>query len=371
MSRRVVIAGGGTGGHLFPGVAVAEELGRLGEDIEVSFVGTEKGIESRVIPRLGYQLDLMDVQGLKGGGIGKLKGALKLPAAGLEAMALVRKLKPSLVVSVGGYAAGPFTMCAAVMGVPTVLLEQNSVPGVTNRALGKVVKRAFLTYEESKGFFPGSNVEVVGNPLRRDLLDRANSFTYKAPKPGEKLKIMVLGGSGGSLALNQQIPGALCDLGELAANLQVTHQVGKQNGDLAREVYFGGEEGSPNFAGDVEVVEFIEDMASAYEDTHLMICRAGATTIAEVLAFGLPAIYIPFPGAADDHQTSNALALTEQGAGVMVPQSDLESNRLQRLLEGLIQNPESLANMAIRARALGRPEAGEQIARECLALMKK
>lgn len=368
MARRVVIAGGGTGGHLFPGVAVAEELSRLSEDIEVSFVGTERGIESRVIPRLGYQLDLMDVQGLKGGGIGKLKGALKLPVAGLEAMALVRRLKPSLVVSVGGYAAGPFTMCAAVMGVPTVLLEQNSVPGVTNRALGKVVKRAFLTYEESKNFFRGNSVEVVGNPLRRDLLDRASSFAYKPPAPGEPLKIMVLGGSGGSLALNQQIPGALCDLGDAAKQLKVTHQVGKQSGEIAREVYEKRE-----FAGEVEVVEFIEDMASAYEDTHLMICRAGATTIAEVLAFGLPAIYIPFPGAADDHQTSNALALTEQGAGVMVPQSDLtpDNDRLGRLLQGLMQNPESLGNMATRARALGRPEAGEQIARECLALMKQ
>ena len=330
----------------------------------MTFVGTERGIEARVIPQLGYPLELLDVQGLKGGGMGSFRGAIKLPKAGFEAMTLVRKLRPSLVISVGGYAAGPFTMCAACMGIPTVLMEQNSVPGMTNRALGKVVKRAFLTYKRSAGFFPTGRSALLGNPLRRALLERAQDFTYAPPAPGEPLKILVLGGSGGSLALNQQLPRILCALEpEQMARLHITHQVGKQQGELARQTYEG-------FGGEVEVVDFIQDMASAYQSAHLMICRAGATTIAEVLAFGLPAIYIPFPGASDDHQTSNALSLTERGAGIMVEQSSLESGRLERLLSGLLENPESLANMSAQARAQGRPLAGEEIARECLALMK-
>lgn len=368
MTRRkhVVIAGGGTGGHLFPGVAVAEELQRLDPEVEVTFVGTARGIEARVIPELGYPLELMEVQGLKGkGALGLVKGAAKLPLAGLRAMNLVRKLSPSLVVSVGGYAAGPFTMAAATLGVPTALLEQNSVPGVTNRALGKVVKRAFLTYEVSMQHFAPERCVLAGNPLRRELVERARAFSYEAPADGEPISVLVLGGSGGSLALNQKVPEVLCALGERAAELHVTHQVGKQRGELAQQAYEAG------FQGEFEVVNFIEDMASAYEGAHLLICRAGATTIAEVLAFGLPAIYIPFPGAADDHQTTNAVELVERGAGIMIPEHEVDTGRLERLLLGLLNNPVALANMAAPAREMGRPEAGESIAKACLELMAR
>ncbi len=367
-SRHIVIAGGGTGGHLFPGIAVAEEFRRIDPDVRITFVGTERGIEARKVPQLGYDLEVMHVEGLKGrGALGMLKGAVKLPMAGIEAMRLVRKLKPSMVVAVGGYAAGPITMCAATMGVPTAVMEQNSVPGVTNRALGKVAKRVFLTYASSREFFPEYKCDIVGNPLRQELLEHAASFRYTAPDPEGPIRLFVLGGSGGSLALNQLVPGVLCALDPaVAQRLVVRHQVGKQSGDIARQAYDEG-----GFAGDVEVVEFIEDMASAYAETHLMVCRAGATTIAEVLAFGLPAIYIPFPGASDDHQTQNAVELTEQGAAVTVAQHELESGRLGRLLQGLLGNPEALANMSQAARGLARPEAGATIARSCLEIIEQ
>ncbi len=364
--KRVVIAGGGTGGHLFPGVALAEELHKLDPEIEVTFVGTKKGIEARLIPTLGYPLECMEVTALKGGGVGGLfKGAMKLPGSGLAARRMVRRLDPSLVVAVGGYASGPFTMSAALMGVPTVLLEQNSVPGMTNKWLGKVVKEAFLTYDCSAWAFPAGKVNVVGNPLRLELLERARAFQYSAPTPGEQLKILVLGGSGGSLALNRDVPGALCALSdEQQARIKVIHQVGKQSGEIAEEAYKA-------FKGDAEVVGFIDDMSSAYEGTHVMVCRAGATTIAEVLGFGLPAIYIPFSGAADDHQTINALQVVEGGGGMMVKEGDVPTGKLTRIIEGLLGNPESLENMSRGARELGRLGAGEEIARRCEALMKR
>lgn len=361
-SKHVVIAGGGTGGHLFPGIALAQELRRLDPDVRVTFVGTAKGIEARVLPGLGEELELMEVQGLKGSGLGgMIVGAAKLPMAGIKAMAMVRRLKPSIVVAVGGYASGPFTMCAAMMGIPTVLLEQNSVPGVTNKTLAKVVKRAFLTYESSRAYFPASKVEVVGNPLRRELVEEGLAFEYAPPSSAEDVNVLVLGGSGGSLALNKLVPQALGQLDEsVKARLKVTHQVGKQSGEIARDAY------AETFGERAQVVNFIEDMASAYAGAHLLVCRAGATTIAEVLAFGLPAIYVPFPGAADDHQTRNALDIAEAGGGVLVEEPTLSEGRLERLVTGLVENPESLGNMANAARALGRPDAGEVIARYCL-----
>ncbi len=363
--RHVVIAGGGTGGHLFPGVALVEELRALDPEIEVTFVGTDKGIEARVIPELGYRLECMEVTGLKGkGALGLIGGVAKLPVSGLKAMGLVRKLDPSLVVAVGGYAAGPFTMSASMMGVPTALLEQNSVPGMTNTWLGKTVKRAFLTYEASRHAFPSRKVEVLGNPLRHELVERARAFTYAQPGPDEPCRVLVLGGSGGSLALNREVPVALCELPvEIQQRLHVVHQVGKQRGELARETY-------EDFAGEVEVINFIDDMASMYEQTHLMICRAGATTIAEVLGFGLPAIYVPFPGAADDHQTTNAMEVVEGGGGMMVEEGEVSSGRLGRLVTGLVQNPESLGNLAAGARKMGRLDAGHEIATRCLELME-
>lgn len=364
--KHVVIAGGGTGGHLFPGVALAEELRRLDEEVEVTFVGTEKGIEARLIPKLGYRLECMEVTALKGGGVaGLLKGAMKLPGSGLAARKMVKRLDPSLVVAVGGYASGPMTMTASMMGVPTVLMEQNSVPGMTNRWLGKVVDEAFLTYACSADEFPAGKVNVVGNPLRRSLVERARAFSYRTPQgSGEKVSILVLGGSGGSLALNRDVPGALCALPEaLQRNLSVTHQVGKQSGELAREAYQA-------FLGEAEVVDFIDDMPAVYERTHLMICRAGATTIAEVLGYGIPAIYIPFSGAADDHQTINAMEVVEGGGGMMVREPEVSEGRLTRLVEGVMNNPESLQGLAKGARAMGRLDAGEQIAARCLARMR-
>ena len=365
-TRRVVIAGGGTGGHLFPGVAVAEEIVRLDPSVTITFVGTTQGIEARVVPKLGYELRTIGVEGIFGrSGWNRLRGVLRLPGAGVEAIGLVRELDPSLVISVGGYAAGPITMCAAAMRRPTALLEQNSVPGRTNRLLGRVVDRAFLTYASSRAAFSSTECEITGNPLRRQIVEAALDFQYEPPKVGEPMRVLVLGGSGGSLAMNEGVPREFAQLSPQAAErVEVLHQVGRQRADVAHDIY-----AQKPLEGRAHVVEFIEDMAEAYEQAHVIVCRAGATTIAEVLAFGIPAIYVPFPGAADDHQTHNAREIDEAGAGKLLPDSALGSGDLSRLIEQWSADPEMLAEMATRARELGRPQAGEVIAKRCLELM--
>jgi UDP-N-acetylglucosamine--N-acetylmuramyl-(pentapeptide) pyrophosphoryl-undecaprenol N-acetylglucosamine transferase len=361
--RRVVIAGGGTGGHLFPGVAVAEAIQQLDDEVDVAFVGTERGIEARVIPELGYDLSLIDVPQLKGGGaLGWMKGLSKLPFSGLESMGVFKELNPGLVISVGGYAAGPFTMLASVRGVPTALMEQNSVPGMTNKLLGKVVDRAFLTFEASREHFPDVDCEVLGNPVRRDLLELAEDFEYGAPEEGGQFQILIIGGSGGAASFNRALPADLCALGESADNVVVRHQCGRGRRGEVDGRYDG-------FAGEVEVVEFIDDMAAAYKQCDLLICRAGASTIAEVLVLGIPALYVPFAHAADDHQTKNAEELVRSGAGITIADAEVGHGRATRLIAGLLHNPVSLQNLAAQAKTLGRPDAADQVARHCLDLM--
>jgi UDP-N-acetylglucosamine--N-acetylmuramyl-(pentapeptide) pyrophosphoryl-undecaprenol N-acetylglucosamine transferase len=361
--RRVVIAGGGTGGHLFPGVAVAEAIERLAPEIDIAFVGTERGIEARVIPELGYDLELVDVPMLKGGGaLGWAKGLSELPLSGIQSLSVFKRLNPQLVVSVGGYAAGPFTMLSALRGVPTALMEQNSVPGMTNRLLGKAVDRAFLTFEASRAHFGGLPCEVVGNPVRESLLELADDFVYEPPIDRDEFRILIIGGSGGAASFNSRLPADLCALEDLADHVVVRHQCGKGR----RSEVDGGYD---TFGGDADVVEFIDDMAAAYEWCDLVICRAGASTIAEVLVLGIPALYIPFPHAADDHQTKNAREIAEAGGGITISDADIGQFRATRLISGLIHNPVSLANLSKQARLLGRPDAAKQVARRCIEMM--
>lgn len=352
----LVIAGGGTGGHLFPGLAVAEAFLEERPDGKVTFVGTERGIEARVIPGLGYPLELVDVVALKGGGpLGFAKGLMRLPGSGLKTRKLIKRIKPDLVVSVGGYAAGPMTFMASKMGVKTALMEQNSFPGMTNRLLSRVVDHAFLTFEKSAENLAGCEYTVPGNPVRSGLLKLSENFRYRAPEAGGPFRVLIIGGSGGAGSFNSEIPRWLGSMGELTQRLKVRHQAGRGRAEEALPGYEG-------FSGDVEVTEFIEDMAEAYDWCDLLICRAGASTIAEVLNLGIPAIYVPFPGAADDHQRANALSVVEAGAGVMIDDRELTSDRARNLLKGFMLNPEALEKLAVRARELGRPEAAKVIA---------
>ena len=358
-SPRLVIAGGGTGGHLYPGIAVVEAIEEMRPEIEVAFVGTEKGIEARVIPELGYDLHLMDVPPLKGQGLaGWVKGGLSLSKSGLQAMSLVRELDPAMTISVGGYAAGPFTLAAAISGRPTALMEQNLEPGMTNSVLGRFVDLGFVAYQEACDSFEGLDCRAVGNPLRRSIRQKAASFRYE-PSDDETIRLLVTGGSGGAKSLNEQLPGALCRLGEKAEHLSVRHQYGRNRRSEVEGRY-------DDFTGEVELVEFIDEMADAYAWCDLIVCRGGGTTIAEILAFGLPAVFVPSPHVTDDQQTKNAREITELGAGIMLPDEAIGSDRATRLISGLIDNPVSLQNIARKARELGQESAAEAIAEACL-----
>lgn len=356
--KHVVVAGGGTGGHLFPGVAVVEALGELlGDDIRFSFVGTDRGIEARKVPALGYDLHTVDVAPLKAGGVsGLMKGLAKLPGAGAKTLGLVRRLAPDLVIAVGGYAAGPFTLSAAVSGVPTVLMEQNAVPGMTNKLLGKVVKKAFVSFESTCGHFDGPECVFVGNPVRSSIAARRD-FEYQPPSDDGPFHILVIGGSGGAGSLNAGVPvalGALPD--ELQRRVQITHQAGRNRSD---EVDYDG------FGGDAAVVEFIDDMAAAYGDLDLLICRAGMSTIAEVTVMGLPALYVPL-SLGDGHQADNAREIVEAGGGMMVTDEEIGASRATRLIQGVMQNPQSLQNLARRSKQLGHPDAADRVARDLI-----
>ncbi len=364
-SPRVVVAGGGTGGHLYPGLAVVEALEEEREDLQFSFVGTEDGLESRVVPAEGYELELMDVPPLKGQGLaGWLEGGLKLSKSGVQAISLVRRLDPDLTISVGGYAAGPFTLAAAVGGRATALLEQNREPGMTNGILGRFVDRAFVAFESTCQAFEATECRPVGNPLRRSIRRAARDFQYEPPEEGGAFRVLVTGGSGGAESLNTRLPGALVELGEIAERLEVRHQYGRGRADEVAGRY-------DQFAGRVELVEFIDEMAEAYRWCDLLVCRGGGTTIAEVLAFGLPAVYVPSPHVTDDQQTKNAREIAEQGAGILLPDQAVGSGRATRLVRGLVNNPVSLENMAREARRLGAHDAAVAIAEGCLELLER
>jgi len=360
MARRVVIAGGGTGGHLFPGVAIVETLAELDPSLDFAFVGASRGIEARVIPELGYELRLLNVEPLRSGGLaGAFKGALSLPRSGVQALGFLKELKPSVVIAVGGYAAGPFTAAASFKGIKTALMEQNAVPGMTNKWLGKMVDRAYLSFESTRSYFPKPECHVVGNPIRKAILERAKGFKYTPSEPDGPFRVLVVGGSGGAQSMNLGLPRAFEKLApELRARLHVVHQVGRGRLDGARAAYEGVDVSH-------ELVEFVDDMASAYSACHLLICRAGMSTIAEVTALGLPALYVPLH-TADGHQIANAMEIVEAGGGMMVDDSEVGSERVTRLLSGVMQNPQSLLNLSVASRTCGRPGAALQVAHEIL-----
>jgi UDP-N-acetylglucosamine--N-acetylmuramyl-(pentapeptide) pyrophosphoryl-undecaprenol N-acetylglucosamine transferase len=348
----VIIAGGGTGGHLFPGIAVAEELQARGH--EVRFVGTARGIEAKVCPRDGWPLDLIDVAGLKGGGIlGILRGLLRVPRAILQSRRILKAHKPNLVVGVGGYASGPMVLAAALAGVPTAILEQNSVPGFTNRVLGKLVRQVFGAFEAAARFFPKKKYRLVGNPVRKKVRTGLAAVTGgDVPLPERGL--LVVGGSQGAHAVNELVAEAMNVLKSRGSAPALVHQTGETDRAPIAERY--AKAGIP-----ADVRAFIDDMATAYRRARLAVTRAGASTLAELTALGVPALLIPFPQAADDHQTVNARELAEHGAARLLPQKDTTAVALADAIAALLADENALARMAEASRALARPDAHREI----------
>ncbi|HVO11664.1 MAG TPA: undecaprenyldiphospho-muramoylpentapeptide beta-N-acetylglucosaminyltransferase [Vicinamibacteria bacterium] len=348
MAATFLIAAGGTGGHLFPGIAVADELVRRDPQARVVFAGTKKGLESRLVPGAGYGLELLPILPLNGIGAARLlKGVLALPWGMARAAALVRRLRPRAVLGIGGYAGGPVTLVAALLGVRAILLEPNARPGFTNRALKPFVRAAACAYEEARADFGGKGV-VTGNPVRA-------GFASLAPREHRPpLQLLAFGGSQGSRVLNQAMVAALPHLPP-AARLRIVHQTGPAMHAAVEEAYRAA-------SRQAEVLPFLDDMESRFAAADLVLSRSGATTCAELTVAGKAAILVPFAQAADDHQRTNALALARAGAARVLEEKDLTGTSLAAAVSALVDDPERIAAMERASRALGRPDAAARVA---------
>jgi UDP-N-acetylglucosamine--N-acetylmuramyl-(pentapeptide) pyrophosphoryl-undecaprenol N-acetylglucosamine transferase len=363
---RMLIAGGGTGGHLFPGLALAEEVKTRHPRNEVLFVGTARGLETRIVPKNGFRLELIEVSPLKRQGTrGTLRGLFQLPRSVWQSRRILRRFDPDVVVGVGGYASGPVVMTAWMMRIPTAVQEQNALPGFTNRALGHFARACFVAFEEARSAFPASRTYLLGNPIRRAFLD---NYLHSKEPSGERLSILVTGGSQGAHVLNLRVAEAMEILAPaLGRRLRLLHQTGeKDSAEIARR--YQALQGS---GLEAQATPFIDDMASAYGQADLLVCRAGATTIAELTVCKKPAILVPFPYAADDHQTVNARSMVGSGAAILVQEKDLTGERLASEIRALEGDRERVRRMARESGLLGRPQAAREIAEVCVSLCSR
>lgn len=344
---KVLIAAGGTGGHIYPGIAVAKELLRRDPASEVLFVGTAHGLETRLVPENGFQLALIHSSGLKNVGlVDKIRGLAVLPQSFMEARTLLREFRPHVVVGAGGYVSGPVLMMASIMGIPTLVMESNALPGFTNRQLARFVDKAALTFVEALRYFKKKGV-VTGNPVRKEF------FEIPPRERSDKFELLIFGGSRGARAINTAMLDALPLLEEFKDKLVITHQTG----DVDFEKVTAGYKSAGWTTADVNA--YISKIVDGFAKSDLVICRAGATTCAELAAAGRAAIMIPLPTAADDHQRRNAEALVNAGAARMILQSDLTGESLAAELAELIRNPEKIDSMENAARILAKPDAAE------------
>ncbi len=350
-AARLLIAGGGTGGHLFPGVALAEELRARHPDAELLFVGTERGIESRLLPTLGWPLQTIQVSGLKTVGLlGAIRGALRIPGALLQSRRVIKSFAPDVVIGVGGYASGPVVMAARLMGLPTAILEQNSIPGLTNRILSRFARRIFLSFAHSQSFFKAKKCELVGNPIRAQILAHLKAGEQKAT-PG---RLFIFGGSQGAVAVNTMCWQAAAILKAQGVEFSIVHQTGEAGLEATQKGY--------QEAGvEADCRAFISDMASEYSAADIIISRSGATTIAELGIVGVPAILIPYPHAANNHQELNAKEMVDKGAALMLRQSESDEGRaLAALIADLLGDRPRRDRMAVAMREIGRPDAASR-----------
>jgi UDP-N-acetylglucosamine--N-acetylmuramyl-(pentapeptide) pyrophosphoryl-undecaprenol N-acetylglucosamine transferase len=364
VALRVVIAGGGTGGHLYPGIAVAQEIRRRRADAEISFAGTARGIEARAVPREGFALDVIRSSGLKGkSAVDVVRGATLVPFSVIDAWRVVSARRPHVVIGVGGYSSGPVVLAAAVRGVPTMLLEQNAVPGLTNRMLARVVKAAAVTFDSTQAFF-GSKAFVSGNPVRPEFFATGSQQESGLDDQTSSTRVLVFGGSQGAHAINVAMVEAAPQLAAGSPTFRLVHQTGERDVEMVRTAYR-----EAGLQADVE--PFLYDMGRQLGQADIVVCRAGATTLAEITAAGRAAILIPLPWATDDHQRKNADALAAAGAAEVLLQSDLAGGRLADRIVSLARDRGRRQRMALAARKLAKPDAARVIVDRALALAKQ
>jgi UDP-N-acetylglucosamine--N-acetylmuramyl-(pentapeptide) pyrophosphoryl-undecaprenol N-acetylglucosamine transferase len=347
---RVLIAAGGTGGHIYPGIAVANEILRREPDSEIRFVGTARGLENKLVPKAGFELSIIDSAGLKNVGLAaRIRGLMILPKSLAEARRLIRQFRPDVVIGAGGYVSGPVLMTAALTGTPTLVMESNALPGWTNRRLALMVDKAAVSFEESLRYFRGKGV-VTGNPVRRE-------FFVIPPKPRDtsRFSILIFGGSQGARAINDAMVEALPLMQEMRSKLDVIHQTGEADFERVAMAYreAGWEQ--------ARVLKYVDDMVKAFADVDLVVCRAGATTTAELIAAGKASVMVPFPLAADDHQRKNAEALQRAGGTKVILQQDLSGKKLAEEILALANNPDRITEMEQASHKLARGNAAAAV----------
>ncbi len=355
---KLVIAGGGTGGHLFPAIAIARAFKAEDLNGSVLFVGTRNGIEAKIIPNTEFPIRFITARGMMNTGIiNSIVSALEIPVGLFQSISIIRKFKPDCVLGVGGYASGPTVLAAWLMRVPTAIQEQNSVMGTTNRILSKLVGRIFVSWKNTEPDTPQEKTIVAGNPVRDDIFEEKSQSD---PNPRE-FRILIFGGSRGARSINQSVAANLDVLSQSADKIRILHQTGSGVVAELKSAY-------EKVGIKADVREFIQDMGSAYHWADVVICRSGASSLAEITALGKPAIVIPYLYAIGDHQARNAAVLQAQGAVRIVEDHKLKNGALLSEIRNVMDHPELLSEMAENSRRLGRPGAALEIAREILKL---
>lgn len=357
---RILVAAGGTGGHLFPGIAVARSFQQACPDASIAFLGRRGGLEERLVPREGYPLHTVSVRGLQGRTrLAQLQSLGVLAIGTSQALRFLRRWRPNLVVGAGGYVMAPAVLAAALLRLPRVIMEQNLVPGLTVRVLARYAQRVFTAFPESQKFLKLPKVVCTGTPIRPEIADPAP----EAPKrDSNRLNVLVVGGSQGAHRLNQAVMEALPMLAAHREKVRFVHQTGEF--DLTRVAEAYESSGVPG-----ETHAFLHDMPQRYHWAHLVLSRAGASTLAELTACGKPAILVPYPYAADDHQLHNALAMRERGAAQVIVDAELTGQQVHDSLERYILHPARLCDQAAQSRRLGRPHAARDIVNTCLEIL--
>jgi UDP-N-acetylglucosamine--N-acetylmuramyl-(pentapeptide) pyrophosphoryl-undecaprenol N-acetylglucosamine transferase len=354
---RFVIAGGGTGGHLFPGIAIAEAIVEKEMGNEVLFIGTERGIETKVLKGGKFPLITIQARPLKGRSLlGKVKAIWSIPKALREAYSILKNFQPQLVLGVGGYASGPTLMAASFLGIKRAIHEQNVIPGMTNRLLKWFSQRIFVSFEETKRYFPDKKTHVTGNPIRKGI------FKGIEKRKGDRFTLLVFGGSAGAHRINKAMMESLDLLQKIKPFLMFFHQTGREDEGWVSEGY-------RNHGFEALVRPFFEDMATYYQRSDLVVCRSGASTVAELAVCGKAAILIPYPYAAHNHQSINAQKLVDLGAARMIRDEELSGPPLAQNILYLYDHPEERTQMEEKIRQLGRPKAAQEIVEYCYALI--
>ena len=355
---RIIIAGGGTGGHLFPGISIAEAFKIREERNEILFVGSRRGIEEGLIPKMGYDLRTISVSGVRGKPLTrKLISLWTIPLGIAASLRINKEFRPDFVIGVGGYASGPVVLAAYLMGIKRAIQEQNAIPGSTNRLLGKLSDTIFISFEESKSYFPQGKTILTGNPVRRELLQG-----FENTRNGDEFNLLIFGGSQGAHRINEKMVEALDWLEGVRDTLRIIHQTGEDDLEFVSQNY-------QRRGFHASAKAFIEDMATCYRDAHLVICRSGATTVSELTACRRASILIPYPHAIHNHQTLNAKALIKAGAARMISNSDLTGKLLADTILHLYRHRDEISAMEKQAGNLAQPNAADLIVDWCYKLV--